>query len=233
MIGSKRSRTLGAALLWTVAASPGVAQRVDPARIIDFHVNAEQPNLSFSAAIHEGGRFRLTTPNRGTYGISVVLLDAAQERFSVSVFQGEGPGDTTTYRLLETVGARAHVPAPLHSIPYVTVVVDGTRSATALAPFGRQFELAAYVRHVTAPVYDDFCCVSCQGYIACGCAVSMSCGYCCTGDCCAKMPAPPPEELVHWFPDRPIGRPARRCKEVPASERIYPQFAPTERIASR
>jgi hypothetical protein len=83
-------------------------------------------------------------------------------------------------------------------------------------------------------MFDDFCCVNCGGYVACACGVKLSCGSCCVNECCKVQPAPPPDGLVRYFPDRPIqdaGR--RRCKEVPVNERMYPALYRGERIASR
>lgn len=216
-----------------IGAFPAAGQRTDSNRIIDFHLNAERPNVSFGGSMKEGGRFRITTPDRGTYALSIVQLDAARKLFAVTVFRGGGEGDTTSYRQLETVRATIDVPAPLTSLPYMTVVIEGTRLAQASTAAVPLISLAAYTRHLTGAL-DDFCCVTCSGYVACGCAVSASCGYCCVGDCCKKMPAPPPGGgMASYFPDRPIQNAGRRCKEVPVNERLYPALHSGERIASR
>jgi hypothetical protein len=129
-------RALAIASTMLAAATPAAhAQRADPTRIIDFHLNIEQPNVSFGGSVKEGGRFRLTTPNRGTYALAVVQLDAVRKLFAVTVFRGGGEGDTTTYRQLETVRATLDVPVRLTSLPYTTVVIEGTRTVRAsLAP---------------------------------------------------------------------------------------------------
>jgi hypothetical protein len=230
---SLRALVLASAAL-AVAALPASAQRADPSRIIDFHLNAERSNVSLDGSVKEGGRFRLTTPDRATYALSFVQLDAARRLFAVTVFRGGGMGDTTTYRALETVHATIDVPVPLPSLPYVTVVIEGTRTAQASTADVPLVSLTAYTRHVTG-MFDDYCCVSCDGWIACGCGVSMSCGSCCVGECCKRMPAPPPggDGLVRYFPDRPLRNGGRRCKEVPVDERLYPALYSTERIASR
>ncbi|MFL5382087.1 MAG: hypothetical protein ACJ8GN_06195 [Longimicrobiaceae bacterium] len=138
-----------AAAALAASAGPAPAQRVDPNRIIDFHLNAERPNVSFDGSMKEGGRFRVTTPDRGTYALSIVQLNAARKLFAVTVLRGGGQGHTMTYRVLETVRATIDVPAPLTSLPYMTVVIEGTRTAqtSAAAPL---VNLAAYTRHVTA-----------------------------------------------------------------------------------
>ena len=61
-------RVVMAAAVLAAVALPAHAQRTDPTRIIVFHLNAERPNVSFSGSMMEGGRFRLTTPDRGTPG---------------------------------------------------------------------------------------------------------------------------------------------------------------------
>ncbi|HVI36699.1 MAG TPA: hypothetical protein VM684_10755, partial [Gaiellales bacterium] len=154
--------------------------------------------------------------------------------FAVTVFRGEGPGDTTTFRPLETVHATLNVPAPLTALPYMTVVIEGTRAPRTSASFGPRFNLAAYTRRVASGGFFDRCCVECGGIRACGCAVQGDCGYCCVIPCCDTQPAPPPGGgMAAYFPDRPIQNAGRRCKEVPVSERMYPALYGGERIASR
>lgn len=234
MRSSRMLCVLGVVSALTAAiAHPATAQRADPDRIIDFHLNAEQPNVSFDGSVKEGGRFRVTRAGGGTYDLSMVLLNASRNLFAVTVFRGEGPGDTTTFRPLETVHATVNVPAPLTSLPYMTVVIEGTRAPRTSARFGAGFSLAAYTRKLAAGAFDR-CCVTCGDVTACGCAVRGDCGSCCVNDCCKTMPAPPPDGMAAYFPDRAIqdaGR--RRCKEVPVSERMYPALYGRERIASR
>jgi hypothetical protein len=233
MVPSFRLGVFALAAAALAAAGPAPAQRVDTRRIIDFHVNREGRNVSFDGSVLEGGRWRLTLIGGPTYALSMVQLDAARKLYAVTVFRGEGPGDTTTYRALETVRATANVPAPLTSVPDLTVVIQGTRTAQASAGAMPLFNLAAYTRRMTR-AFDDYCCVVCGEAWACGCAVSSSCGNCCVQPCCSKMPAPPPGGgMAQYFPDRAIQSAGRRCKEVPVNERLYPALHATERIASR
>ena len=221
--------------LAVAAAHPAsaAAQRADPNRIIDFHVNMEQPNVSFSGSVLEGGQFRISRAGGGTYALSMVLLNASRNLFAVTVFRGGGAGDTTTFRPLQTVHATVNVPAPLTALPYMTVVIERTRAPRASAPFGPVFNLAAYTRRVVSGGFDR-CCVECGGVRACGCAVQGDCGYCCVNPCCDTQPAPPPGGgMAAYFPDRPLQKAGRRCKEVPVNERIYPALHGGERIASR
>lgn len=235
MASSSRLDTfvLLAAAALMATAGPASAQRVDTRRIIDFHVNREGRNVSFDGSVLEGGRWRLTLIGGATYALSMVQLDAARKLYAVTVFRGEGPGDTTTYRALQTVHATENVPAPLTSVPDLTVVIQGTRTAQASAGALPLFSLAAYTRRMMR-AFDDYCCVVCGEAWACGCAVSSSCGNCCVQPCCSKMPAPPPGGgRALYFPDRPLQNIGRRCRAVPADERLTPAWRSTERIASR
>jgi hypothetical protein len=227
-----RALALASAMVATVSL-PTSAQRVNPRLIIDFHVNAERSNVSFGGSMIEGGRFRITTPSHNTYALSMVQIDAGRKLFVVTVFRGGGQGDTTTYRQLETVRATVDIPAPLTSLPNMTVVIEGTRRVQASATSAPVFNLVAYTRHVTK-AFDDYCCIECQGYFACGCGVSTVCGYCCFSQCCKYVrPAEPASGMAVYFPDRPLQKAGRRCKEVPVNERIYPALHGGERIASR
>lgn len=231
------TRAFQAFVLAAAAVAAGVlpitAQRVEQRRIIDFHLNAEQRNTSFDGSMLEGGRFRVSIQGGGTYALSMVQLDAARKLFSVTVFRGGGVGDTTTWGALETVRASANVPAPLRSLPYMTVVIQGTRSPEASATTAPLFNLASYTRRLTGAL-DDFCCLSCSGVTACGCKVTGDCGNCCVNPCCKTAPAPPPGGgMAQYFPDRPLESLGRRCREVPVSERLYPALYVGERIAVR
>lgn len=227
-----RTLTLAAAVL-AAAALPASAQRVNPQRVINFHLNSEQRNVSVGGAVMEGDRFQLTIQGSGTFALSMVQLDAARKLFTVTVFRGGGEGDTTTFRALETVQATANVPAPLRSLPYTSVVIEGTRGPAANAAARPVFNLAAYTRRLTAG-FSDRCCVTCGNVTACGCGVVHSCGSCCTGACCDSMPAPPPGGgMAQYFPDRLLQNAGRPCKEVPVNERLYPALYGGERIASR
>lgn len=197
-------------------AGPALAQRVDPMKMIDLHVNAEQQNVSFSGTIPEGGKFRLTlTGSRQMYAISAV--QRRENSFDVTVLRGQVSGQDTTFTALETVVATLGRPAPLRALPYFTVVIEGTRRAGSpvlQVPAVRPI-LATLTRGILSS--SDYCCVSCSGITACACRVQGSCGYCCVGDCCPKsLPEGGPVAL---FGPRP-------CKAVPDSERVYARFRP-------
>lgn len=233
MAATRAFRALALAAVAVACVHPLSAQRVDQRRIIDFHLNAEARNTSFDGSMLEGGRFRVSIQGSGTYALSMVQLDAARRLYSVTVFRGGGVGDTTTWGPLETVRATANVPAPLRSMPYMTVVIQGTRSPEANATTAPLFNLASNTRRVTGAL-DDFCCVSCSGVTACGCKVTGDCGNCCVNPCCKTAPAPPPGGgMAQFFPDRPLQDAGRRCKQVPVNERLYPALYLGERIASR
>ncbi|HEU4556612.1 MAG TPA: hypothetical protein VFS20_02140 [Longimicrobium sp.] len=205
------------------AASPAMAQRVDPMKMIDLHVNAEQQNVSFAGTIPEGGKFRLTlTGSRQMYAISAV--QRRENSFDVTVLRGQVSGADTTFTAIETVVATLGRPAPLRALPYFTVVIEGTRRADAAVsqvPTARPI-LATLTRGILNA--DDYCCVSCGGITACACRVQGSCGYCCVGTCCPKSL---PEAMGPARDSAPLAQFGQRpCKAVPDSERLYARFRP-------
>ena len=109
-------------LAWMAAAAVALpsalsAQRIDPNRIINMHINAEAQNVSLSGSIPEGGRFRLTMPDRTTYAISPVLVQG--QRFLVTVLRGDGKpedGDDQHWRVVETAQATVGRPVPLRTL---------------------------------------------------------------------------------------------------------------------
>ena len=115
-----------------VAALPAAlsAQRIDPARIINMHINAEAQNVSLSGSIPEGGRFRLTMPDRTVYAVSPVLVQG--RRFMVTILRGDGKpedGDKQNWRVVETAQATIGRPVPLRTLRQVTVVIEGIDAA--------------------------------------------------------------------------------------------------------
>jgi hypothetical protein len=110
------------------------AQRIDPNRIINMHINAEAQNVSLSGSIPEGGRFRLTMPDHTVYAVSPVLLRG--QTFSVTLLRGDGKpedGDNQHWRVLETVEATLGRPVPLRNLHQVTVVIEGVDAAEQTA----------------------------------------------------------------------------------------------------
>lgn len=205
------------------AASPALAQRVDPTKMIDLHVNAEQQNVSFAGTIREGGKFRLTlNGSRQMYAISAVQRQ--ENSFDVTVLRGQVSGQDTTFTAIETVVATLGRPAPLRALPYFTVVIEGTRRADS--PVSQvpavQPILATMTRGVLSA--DDYCCVSCGGITACACRVQGSCGYCCVGTCCPKSLPEGTNAVRSSPPAAQFGQ--RPCKAVPDSERLYARFRP-------
>lgn len=217
-------RTLMAATMALLApVTAASAQRVDPMRLIDFHVNAEQKNVSFSGTEHEGGKFTITLHDTGqTYALSMV--QRGENRFEVTVLRRRVSGNDTSFTALETVRATQGRPAALTALPYYTVVIDGTRRANAPVssiPTVRTV-LASYTQGMRA--WFGTCCVTCGQVTACGCAVKHDCGSCCSDDCCPKQL---PEVMLPREDTEPLTRLGQRpCKTVPDAERIYPQFRP-------
>lgn len=225
----RTSRLLASLAAGAVALPAALsAQRVDPSRIINMHINAEAQNVSLSGSIPEGGRFRLTLPDRRVYALSPVLVQG--QTFSVTLLRGDGKpedGDKQNWRVVETVQAIVGRPVPFRTLHQVTVVIEGVDAAAqataAAAPV--RFEPASYRLLVRSMffLYDGECCVTCNGVGGCGCKVDAPCGSCCVAPCrCDTQPAPPPGGLV-------LGRgrdiltaaSRRRCPPVPDDERIF------------
>src|SRR3954468_24317653 len=111
-----RTSRLLASLAAAAVALPAAlsAQRVDPNRIINMHINAEAQNVSLSGSIPDGGRFRLTMPGRRVYAISPVLLHG--QTFMVTILRGNGKpedGNSQNWRIVETAQATLGRPVPL------------------------------------------------------------------------------------------------------------------------
>jgi len=221
-------------LAWAAAAAVTLpnalgAQRIDPNRIINMHINAEAQNVSLSGSIPEGGRFRLTMPpNRTVYAVSPVLVQG--QTFLVTILRGDGKpedGDDQNWRVVETARATVGRPVPLRSIRQVTVVIEGVdaaeRPTAGAAPV--QLELASYRRFMRSLTLFDECCVTCNGVGACGCKVDAPCGSCCVPPCrCDTQPAPPPGGGLVLRRGRDIltaYAPGRHCPPVPDNERIF------------
>jgi hypothetical protein len=181
-------RLLTLSLLLLPIATPAKAQRVDPMRIIDLHVNAEGQNRSFGGSVPEGKGFRLTFERVGTFEIVPVILDAAAQTFRVTVYRGAIDGEFADMRAVETLTARRGVVVNLRSMPSVGLMIEAVRLAprAQAAPVRVSF---ASTESLARVLQQDFCCVSCGGVIACACRVTSACGTCCVAPCC-----PPPVE---------------------------------------
>jgi hypothetical protein len=204
-------------------ATPAQAQRINPARVIDLHLNVESENRSFSGSVMEGQGFRITLAGVGTFEIMPVLV--AEGRYAVAVHGGPENAEPDDLRQVETVTAREGVPVALRSIPSVGLVIEGSRIAGATAMVRpAAFTFAAMPRST-----QNRCCVTCGKVTACACAVEADCGSCCSGPCC---PPPPITLEGRFFPAVP--RFASRSCGTPISdgERLFtPSAAPT-RIAA-
>jgi hypothetical protein len=209
---------LAAALL--LAAAPALAQGFESGLIVDLHVNAERENVSMRGSVQEGGKFRLARQGGPVYAISPRLADASRRQFLVTVFRGRGNDPATAeFEPIETVRATLGVPVAVRSIPMVSIVIDGTRRPGVSAQPVR-FDFAAYAARMARSRMDpDVCCVSCNGWVACGCGVRMDCGMCCVGTCCDKMDASAPFLRGRDSFAALNGR--RTCRQVPEAERLF------------
>lgn len=164
------------------AAPAAVAQRVNPDRVVDLHINMEAQNQSFGGSVREGSRFNLSIDGHGTFALVPVVANAERQQVAISVLRVNGE----TARTVETVTATVGQPAALRSLGTTTVVVERLRIAArpqasaGVTSFTRN---DAAVRRYSN-VYAGECCVKCGSVRACGCAVSMECGSCCSDGCC-------------------------------------------------
>ena len=229
-----------AAVLFAASAlgmSSAEAQRVDPNRIVDLHVNAEAENKSFDLSTLEGRRSRLTFDGHGTFEISPVVTDRAGRRFRLTIYKGPENAKSEDLRQVEQVDAQLGVPVAIRSMPTVSVIVDGTRQRqTAAGQAPSQFQLVSLATQVRRS-FTTFgeCCVRCGRVTACGCAVSSDCGSCCSDACCPPAPLPPPEGLVRFEAPRTFEQMVARCgKHVKDEERILtPRAGTRTAMASR
>jgi hypothetical protein len=219
-----------------VAAPPAEAQRVDPNRIIELHVNAEADNRAFDIATLEGRRSRMTFAGNGTYEISPIVLDRAGRRFRLTIYKGAENAPSEQLRQVEQVEAQLGVPVAIRSMPTVSVVVDGTRRRpTAAGQVPSQFQFASLSTQVrrSLATFSGDCCVTCGTVTACGCAVAgMSCGSCCSDACCPppeeEEKKPPPGGVVLFHAPRSFEQMVGRCgKQVKDEERILTPRATT------
>jgi hypothetical protein len=172
------------------AQAPALAQRVDPTRIIDMHVNAERENRSFQGSVVEGQGFRMTFHGAGVFEIVPVVVNQTQGTFRVTVYRGPEGGEATELRAVETVVARLGVPVALRSMPAMGLVVEGIRQAPPPQPRAHSISYTGSPSvRIARTLAFEACCIRCGNVTACGCKVSGDCDFCCEAPCC-----PPPIE---------------------------------------
>lgn len=221
-----KARIAAAALMLAsllTAGQTAQAQRVNPSRVIDLHLNMESDNQSFTGSVVEGKAFRITVLGVGTFEIMPVLV--AEGRYAVAVHGGPEGAESADLRQVETLTVREGVPVALRSIPRVGLVIDGSRIAQPRAVV----RPAAYTFASMPQATQDRCCVQCGDYVACGCKVDATCGFCCVEPCC-----PPPVITAEdrYFPRAP--RFAARCgRAIRDEERLFTAPAGGARIAIR
>jgi hypothetical protein len=175
-----------AAVMGTAPAAD--AQRIDPSRVID--VSMDLGTQTLSAAIREGGSFKLVLHDRDQYEFVPVVLDAAKRKVTFAVYRGL-KDQPSTRSMVERVEMTVGTPGRLRSNREISLVVDGIRAAPQPAQAPRRpvsFRISDVIR---AAVQSDQCCVCCGGACACACGVKMSCGSCCMAGCCDTGPIAP------------------------------------------
>ncbi|HEX6040002.1 hypothetical protein [Longimicrobium sp.] len=209
-------------MIAALMAGPAAAQRVNPDRVIDFHINMEAQNQSFGGSVREGARFNLSIRGVGEYALVPVVTNERAQQLTISVVRLEGENART----VETVTATVGEPAILRSIRMTTVVIEELR----MAPRRAAATTATFAGNVSERrfhfAYTGECCITCGVVKACGCAVSMSCGNCCSDSCCKII-----EQTRNTVPDgrtfaqlamspcnRPIAAGERRFTPAPARD---------------
>jgi hypothetical protein len=202
---------------------PAHAQRINPNRVINLHVNVESENRSFAGAVMEGQGYRITLQGVGSFEIMPVLVSAGL--YAVAVHGGPENAEPEDLRPLETVNVREGVPVALRSIPTVALVIEGSRlaaSTSRVQPIA--FNFTSMPRSA-----QNRCCVTCGKVTACACAVEADCGSCCSGPCC------PPEVTLEarFFPAAQRFASGRCGTPIREEERLFTPSIRTARIASR
>jgi hypothetical protein len=211
-----------------LAAAPAAAQRVNPDRVVDLHINLEAQNQSFEGSVREGSRFNLSIDGQGDFALVPVVTSAERQQITLSVLRVNGE----RVRTVETVTATVGQPAVLRSLGRTTVVVERLRmaprrqAAAGVATFARNDASARRF----AGAFAGECCVRCGSVRACGCAVSMDCGSCCSDSCCGIITQGGPAsgapegrtfaQMVTSPCNRPIPVWERRFTPAPAVTRL-------------
>ncbi|HEX2190212.1 MAG TPA: hypothetical protein VHG51_14995 [Longimicrobiaceae bacterium] len=224
----------------TIAPAPAPAQQLDPNRIIDFHVNLEEFDQAVGGSVKEGGRYTITIKGRGTYALSALASDLAAGQVTLTLYRAsdERSGD---YRPVETVQAKVGVPIALKSIPLASVVVEEIRrvrvSASGAVPLLFTASSARPWSSVAPVRFFGECCVTCGNVRVCGCAVTHSCGSCCSDGCCEEVPAGGTAAADGLVPAPPlrIGQAGTDdCrKRVPDGERLFTRPEALGRVTLR
>ncbi len=120
----------------------------------------------------EGSMIRITSPQGKTYGLTPIIEDQAvrQVQFHVfSIIRAAGGNEAMKELQPKMPGVR---------LPGITVlqarVIPRPSQPSALTPQANKCVEAR-------------CCVTCNGWTACACAVSMGCDSCCCGPCCGIL----------------------------------------------
>lgn len=215
-----------AALLF---AMPAAAQRVNPDRVVDLHINMEAQNQSFGGSVREGSRFNLSVDGAGDFALVPVVTSEERQQITISVLRVDGE----RARTVETVNATVGEPAVIRSIGSTTVVVERTRIAPRPRASAGVVTFAGNntVSRRFSSSFAGECCVKCGSVRACGCAVSMDCGSCCSDSCCGIITqggaAAPADRTFAQLVTSPCNRP------IPASERRFAPAAAVGHLASR
>lgn len=168
--------------------APVHAQRVDPSRVID--VSMDLGTQVLSAAIREGGSFKLTLRDTDEYELVPVVIDPARRKVSFAVYHAT-VGQPATRRMVERIELVVGASGRFRTDSRLSMVVDRIRTVSRPEPAAAPARPISFRPDdvVRAAFGDpDQCCVCCGEACACACGVRMGCGSCCMSpDCCTVI----------------------------------------------
>jgi len=165
------------------------AQQVTATRLFKMTITIVEEDSETSATIPEGDVFKVSINRGSTFELIPVQVGAG--RYSVSVYQQTATGRVRAETLSMGLNAAARTKT---TKPTFVVEINEVRNTSARTSFQapRSEGSAAFVsnpRDLMRLVMDiGTCCVKCGNVEACGCAVSMDCGRCCSDACCENIP---------------------------------------------
>ncbi|MEM9292976.1 MAG: hypothetical protein AAGD01_14940 [Acidobacteriota bacterium] len=178
-----------ASLFIQPASAQGAFTITDDSRLLSGHLElGDGEIIKFKSRSGELFTIHFEGDSRG-YGIVMTLdEDDSSPAFEILVLAIEehssGAGQTMRQvdRVQGEVGGSA---VGLMPSPLAAVKVDAISLAEVEpAELSRQDLIRKALQTGTNPDQESVCCVTCGNTTACGCAIVMDCGSCCSGGCC-------------------------------------------------
>ncbi len=147
-------------------------------------------------AVLEGQMLKLRNSEEGYFlGFSPTIVDEAnlEVRFAVFEITEHGPGLHALRQIESIEAAKTGWVEKIHTEIEITGIEESGLSKAELEATQAKLAVRSKIPYKPAvgekpqsPGFanKDSCCVTCGSTTSCGCAVTMSCGSCCTGSCC-------------------------------------------------